>query len=192
LSEQRDTDRRQQAAPSKRASHPPPLDLLPFSVLIVIWLVSVAHYPRLPDLIPLRFMLNGAPLDWSPKGMNFFMLPAVATFAYIALTLICRVSIRRPTLGGRRFKGQAARRVNLMLIRYLFFMKTAVLVFLLNIHFRSIQIAYGTRDILGWDSYLAGGILLGYALAGSLMLYLSARRLMKWQMHHQAGEGAAS
>jgi hypothetical protein len=68
-----------------------------------------------------------------------------------------------------------------MLVRYLFLMKTATLVFLLNILFRSIQIAYGTRELLGWDSYLAGGVLLGYALAGSIVLYLGARRLMKWQ-----------
>ena len=120
--------------------------------------------------------------------MNFFLLPAAATAAYIMLTLLGRVGLRRPTLGGRPFRGRAALRLGSMLVRYLFFMKTAVLVFLLNVQFRSIQIAYGTREMLGWDSYLTGGVLAGYAIAGSFILYFSARRLMRWQEAQQHGE----
>jgi len=105
----------------------------------------------------------------------------MATGAFLLLGIIGRSAIRQPTLGGRAFHGRAALHVGRMISRFLFFMKSALLAFLLNIEFRGIQVAYGARPALGWDSYLVGGILVGYALAGSLILFLGARRWLRWQ-----------
>ena len=173
--------------PPKPAQHPPPLDLLPFALLIIVWLVALAHYSRLPELIPSSFRLNGTPSAWAGKASVTLLLPMVGTLAYLSLNLVGRIALRRPTLGGRPFKGRAARRVGELLVRYLFCMKTCILTFLLNIEFRSIQIAYGVRESLAWDSYLVGALLVFYAVVGSAILYLNARHLMKWQDTVESG-----
>jgi hypothetical protein len=166
-------------------------ELLPLVALATIWAVAVAHYPHLPDELPGRFGLEGLPRQWIPKDWSFFSLPLAATAVYLVFRLIGAAAARRPTLRGRPFHGLAAKQVVRHLRRYLFAVKTALLLFFLNIEFRTVQVAYGQREGLGWDSYLVGGILLGLTLAGSILLYRGARYWQRWQDQRDAAEEAA-
>jgi uncharacterized membrane protein len=155
--------------------------LVPLLLLLTIWAVAFSHYPRLPHILPGYFQLSGEPTRWVPKGINFFALPLLAGAVYFILGVVGRLASRRPSLLGRPLYGEAARNVGIMLRRYIWLMNCAILAFILNIEFRSIQIAYGTRQDLGWDSYLLGGLILGYAFCGSVILFRFARRCLRWQ-----------
>ncbi len=155
--------------------------ILPLALLLMIWVVALSHYPRLPRILPGFFQLGSGPAHYVPKGLNFFALPLLAGAVYFILGVISRLASRRPSLLGRVFYGEAARSVGIMLRRFLWLMNCSILAFLLNIQFRAVQIAYGKRMDLGWDSYLLGGLILGYALAGSIILFRYALRWMRWQ-----------
>ena len=155
--------------------------LLPLALLLTIWAVALSHYPRMPRIVPGYFQLGGDPAVWVPKGMNFFGLPLLAGVVYFAMSALSHLASRNPSLMGQALRGAAATNVAIMLRRFLWFMNCAILVFLLNVQFRSLQIAYGSREDLGWDSYLLGGMVLGYTACGSIVLYRYARRWLRWQ-----------
>jgi len=164
-------------------------ELLPLAVLVLIWALSVAHYPRLPESLPGAFRLGGEPAAWVPKTLGFFTLPALATLAYTVLGLVGRSARRRPRLRGRALEGAAAAAVDRLLTLYLFLAKSALLVFLLNLTFRVIQVSYGRRTTLGWDTYGAAVLLLVYVAWGSVWLYRGASRWLAWQERRQSSSG---
>lgn len=160
------------------------IGLLPLTLLTLIWLVALSHYPRLPDILPSSFRFGGEPGSWSPKSIDFFVLPGTGFFVYLMLSLVNWLSSKRIIVRGRELRGRAAQQVQRAATRFLFLMKSSLLAFLLNVEFRSIQVAYGTRDGLGWDSYIAGALLLLYAAFGSFLLYRISRRWQIWQDAH--------
>ncbi|MCP4550058.1 MAG: DUF1648 domain-containing protein [bacterium] len=154
---------------------------MPASLLAIIWIVAITQYSSLPDALPVSFHFGGTPGDWAPKGWDFFVLPCTGLVVYILLTMVQALSARKVVVGGRVLHGKAAYHVNKAASNFLFLMKSALLAFLLNVEFRTIQIAYGRMDSLGWDSYIVAGLLLIYATLGSVMLYRLSRRWLRWQ-----------
>lgn len=151
--------------------------MLPLFLLVLIWLLALSHYSRLPAELPARFVPWGVPVDWAPKSPALFVLPGTALLIELVLRFVGMIAIARPVVDGRPLEGLAARGVGRLLARYLFLMRTALLAWLLNLEFRIIQIAYGARDSLGWDSYLVAGMVAVYGVAGAWLLLRGARRL---------------
>ena len=167
-------------------------EILPLALLALVWIVALSHYPRLPDILPSAFRFGGLPSEWGPKGRDFFALPVTAGVVYLALTLVRWTAVRRPIVAGRVLRGRAAREMGRALHRFLYLMKGALLAFLLNVEFRTLQVAYGSRDGLGWDSYVAAGLLLLYAALGSVLLARAGRRWLRRQDADAAAEAEAS
>ncbi len=162
---------------------PPPAGFLPLALLVILWLVAISHYPHLPDELPSRFEPWGVPVAWAPKNPAYFVLPATATLIYLTLGLVAFAGANQPIVDGKTLRGDAAKVVGRMIRRYLFFMRTALLAWLLNIEFRLTQIAYGNIESLGWDSYLVAGLLGVYMVVGAVLLLRSSRR---WLARQQA------
>ncbi|MCB1162209.1 MAG: DUF1648 domain-containing protein [Candidatus Krumholzibacteriia bacterium] len=160
---------------------PPSLGVLPFVLLVLLWAVALAQFPRLPDLLPTRFIPWGEPVAWSPKSPAYFVLPATGTLILFTLGLLQRLALRHTVVDGRQLHGRAARAVRHVLRRYLFFVKSALMAWFINLEFRITQLAYGTRESLGWDSYLVAGLLVLYVMAGAWIMLRSARRWLAWQ-----------
>jgi uncharacterized membrane protein len=162
--------------------------ILPLALLVILWLLALSHYPRLPAELPSRFVPWGAPVSWAPKSPAAFVLPATATLIYLVLGMVSFLGAAKPVIDGKELNGLAAYRVGFMIRRYLFFMRTALLAWLLNLQFRITQIAYGHRESLGWDSYLTAGLVVVFGVIGAVLLLRSSRRWLKWQTARMAGE----
>ena len=160
---------------------PPGAGVLPMVLLVMLWAVTIAQYPRLPDSLPTRFAPWGVPVAWAPKSPAYFVLPATGTLVTLVLGMLQRLALMHTIVDGRQLHGRAARQVRHLLRRYLFFVRSAVLAWLINLEFRITQMAYGTRDTLGWDSYLVAGLLAVYVLLGAWLLMRGARRWLAWQ-----------
>ncbi len=162
--------------------------ILPLALLAILWVLALSHYPRLPAELPSRFVPWGAPVSWAPKSPAAFVLPATATLIYLVLGMVSFLGATRPVIDGKELSGLAARRVGLMISRYLFFMRTALLAWLLNLQFRITQIAYGHRESLGWDSYLTAGLVLLFGIIGAWLLLRSSRHWLAWQSARAGGK----
>jgi hypothetical protein len=174
------------------------LGWLPLGLLVVMWVVALSQYTRLPDILPTHYLFGGAPETWGPKGPGFFSLPAVATVIFLALGVIAAVSVKRPIVSGVMLHGLAAKKVGQAMGRFVMLMRGGMLAFLLNMQFRAIQVAYGSRETLGWDSYFVAGLLFVYGLVGAILLYRTGRHWLRWQqeklvayLQEQAGDGGA-
>lgn len=167
---------------------PPPAGFLPLALLVILWLVAINHYPHLPDDLPSRFEPWGVPVDWAPKNPAYFVLPATATLIYLTLGMVAFAGAREPIVDGKALRGKGAQVVGRMIRRYLFFMRTALMAWLLNLQFRLTQVAYGNLESLGWDSYLVAGLMAVYMIAGAVMLLRSSRR---WLAKQEAATGCS-
>ncbi len=162
--------------------------ILPLALLVILWLLALSHYPRLPAELPSRFIPWGAPVGWAPKSPAVFVLPGTATLIYLVLGMVSFLGAARPVIDGKELNGIAAYRVGFMIRRDLFFMRAARLAWMLDLQFRMTQIAYGHRESLGWDSYLTAGLVMVFGIVGAVLLMRSARRWLAWQLGRMAGE----
>lgn len=160
----------------------PPPGLLPLALLAVLWLVTFNHYPHLPADLPSRFVPWGEPVSWAPKSPAYFVLPATGTLIYLVLGMLQLLGARQPIVDGQHLRGPAARAVGRMIRRYLFFMRCALLAWLINLEFRITQLAYGDRSSLGWDSYVVAMLLALYGVLGAWLLLRGSRR---WLAHQE-------
>lgn len=55
--------------------------------LVLTWLLTLWHYPSLPEEIPIHFGLSGQPDRWGDKGMIFF-LPFLGSFLTFIILFI--------------------------------------------------------------------------------------------------------
>ena len=69
------------------------------AALTVWWLVSAVTYARLPALMPMHFALSGV-ADGPLKAPNvaWFLFPAIASIAFIALELVVRTAATNPSV----------------------------------------------------------------------------------------------
>jgi uncharacterized membrane protein len=59
-------------------------------LLAVSWLSSVILYPSLPDILPTHWNFWGEPDSWAPKSIAAWMLPTIATVAWLLFQIIPR------------------------------------------------------------------------------------------------------
>jgi uncharacterized membrane protein len=131
-------------------------ELLGWFALLVIWVLTIVNFNKLPDIIPIHY--NGAgEADGFGGKANFLTLPIIATILFVGLTLLNRVPhiFNYPT---NITKENAIRQYTIAtrLIRYL---KLILVVIIGFIAFRTIQNANGQMDGLGtWFLPLTLGI----------------------------------
>ncbi len=165
---------------------PPGSGLFPFGLLGLLWAMVLGQHRRLPNSIPARFSFRGEPLAWAPKYPAYFTLPVLGTAAFLVLGVLEVLAIRHPVVDGHLLEGRAAEQVRRLMRRYLFFVRSALMAWLIHLEFRLTQLAYGHTDTLGLDSYLTAGLLLVYTAAGAWLLLRMARRWLAWQRAEEA------
>jgi len=121
-----------------------------------------------------------------PKYPAYFTLPIMGSVAFLIIGVFQALALRHPVVDGYLLEGQAAEQVRRLMRRYLFFVRSALMAWLLHLEFRLTQLAYGHTDNLGLDSYLTAGLLLVYTVAGAWLLLRMARRWLAWQRAEEA------
>ncbi len=165
---------------------PPGSGLFPLGLLGLLWTLALAQHKRLPNSLPSRFDWRGEPLAWAPKYPAYFTLPILGSVSFLAIGIFGTLALRHPVVDGCLLEGRAADQVRRLIRRYLFFVRSALMAWLLHLEFRLTQLAYGHTDTLGLDSYLTAGLLLVYTVAGAWLLLRMARRWLAWQRSEEA------
>ncbi len=63
------------------------LETICLTLLLLLWVTTIAFYGKLPDQIPTHFNVAGRPDDFNNK-QHIFVLPIIATVIYIGMTII--------------------------------------------------------------------------------------------------------
>ena len=63
------------------------LEIVIWTFLLIIWLISIISYKTLPDKIPTHFNIDGIADNFGDKS-EIFTLPFIATFLIIGLTIL--------------------------------------------------------------------------------------------------------
>lgn len=63
-------------------------EVLPLTLVLACWVLTVAYWPYLPSLMPTHWGLNGRPDAWMPLPWGGLIGPLVATFGYVLLLLL--------------------------------------------------------------------------------------------------------
>jgi len=165
---------------------PPAGGLFPLGLLGLLWTLALAQFRRLPNALPSHFDIRGEPLAWVPKYPAYFTLPILGSVSFLIIGVFQTLALRHPVVDGCLLEGRAAEQVRRLIRRYLFFVRSALMAWLLHLEFRLTQLAYGHVDSLGLDSYLTAGLLLAYTVAGAWLLLRVARRWLAWQRADEA------
>lgn len=165
---------------------PAGMRVVPYGLLGLLWALAIGQYKRLPKTFPGHFDLRGRPLDWVPKTPALFTLPILATACFIVIGVLEALALRHPVVDGYRLTGRAADQVRRLMRRYVFFVRGALMAWMLHLEFRLTQIAYGHTDRLGVDSYVVAGLLVLYTGVGAGLLLRMARRWLAWQRAEEA------
>jgi uncharacterized membrane protein len=160
--------------------------ILPYGLLGLLWALAISQHRRLPNALPGHFDFSGEPLDWVPKYPAYFTLPILATAIFIVIGVLEALALRHPVVDGHRLEGRAADQVRRLMRRYVFFVRGALMAWMLHLEFRLTQLAYGQTDRLGADSYVVAGLLLAYTVSGAWLLLRMARRWLAWQRAEEA------
>ena len=65
------------------------LEILGWLLLIVLWIIVIAKYSALPEIIPTHYDAAGNTNDTGPKA-TIFLFPAIATVLFISMTLLSK------------------------------------------------------------------------------------------------------
>jgi uncharacterized membrane protein len=160
--------------------------LFPLALLGLLWTLALGQHRRLPNSLPSRFDWRGEPLAWTPKYPAYFTLPILGSVSFLALGVVGVLALRHPVVDGYLLQGRAADQVRRLIRRYLFFVRSALMAWMLHLEFRLTQLAYGHTDRLGWDSYLVAAMLIAYTVVGAWALLRMARRWLAWQRAEEA------
>lgn len=66
------------------------LFLLSSIFVLIMWLLLITMWNKLPETIPSHFSFSGVPDKWSSKS-SLFLLPIITTVLYISLALLCKI-----------------------------------------------------------------------------------------------------
>ena len=65
------------------------LEIIGWSTLLAVWVLTITHYAALPDALPIHDNVAGEPDNFGER-INILALPLIATFLFITLTLLNR------------------------------------------------------------------------------------------------------
>ncbi len=65
------------------------LEILGWSSILTIWVLTITSYPNLPDIIPIHYNGAGQADGFGGKG-NILALPIIATILFVGLTFLNR------------------------------------------------------------------------------------------------------
>ena len=65
------------------------LEVTGWSLVLIVWIVTVMYYAGLPQIIPVHFDAKGQPDGYGEKYM-ILLIPFIATVLCAALTWLCR------------------------------------------------------------------------------------------------------
>lgn len=66
------------------------LILLSTVFIIIIWLLPIAMWSKIPDIVPSHFSFSGIPDKWSSKS-SLLILPVITTIIYIFLIFLRKI-----------------------------------------------------------------------------------------------------
>lgn len=63
------------------------LEILGWTAIIGIWVLTLMHYSKLPDTIPIHYNASGEPDGFGGKG-HILSLPIVSTILFLGITIL--------------------------------------------------------------------------------------------------------
>ncbi|MCW5913204.1 MAG: DUF1648 domain-containing protein [Chitinophagaceae bacterium] len=135
------------------------LEVSGWLLLLFWWVLIIITFNRLPETIPSHFDLSGMPDDYSSKW-TIFLLPALASFIYIGLTILNRFPHKFNYISA--ITTANAKRQYTFATRMIRFLKWGIVLLFGFISYQTVQIALGKETGIG-------GWIVPFLIAGSLI-----------------------
>ncbi|MBW7840657.1 MAG: DUF1648 domain-containing protein [Chitinophagaceae bacterium] len=135
------------------------LEVSGWLLLLFWWVLIIITFNRLPETIPSHFDLSGMPDDYSSKW-TIFLLPTLASFIYIGLTILNRFPHKFNYISA--ITTANAKRQYTFATRMIRFLKWGIVLLFGFISYQTVQIALGKETGIG-------GWIVPFLIAGSLI-----------------------
>jgi len=133
------------------------LEILGWRAIIGVWVLTLMHYSKLPDTIPIHYNASGEPDGFGGKG-HIISLPIVSTILFLGLSLLNKYPhiFNYPT----EITTENALKQYTNATRLLRYLKLIIAIVFGSIVYQTIRTAIGKTDgIAGWFLPLALGLI---------------------------------
>jgi len=133
------------------------LEIIGSTFVLVIWIITLTNYFKLPEIIPIHFNAAGE-ADGFGNKTNIFLFPVIATIIYAGLTIINRYPhlFNFPT----KITEENAMRQYIIATQMVRYLKLMVVVIFGFIVFKTVQNANGQAVGIGsWFLLISLGII---------------------------------
>lgn len=139
--------------------------------IVLLWMLVVVNYSKLPNSIPIHFDISGKPNNFGEKSYVFLM-PLVASVIFFFLTSKERLSRSSSNSESSRQRNASDRSTTSS--RLYIYLKLMLIVFFSFLEIKTFQIATGKAESLGvWFIPLSIGILIAVIAYFKLKTFIS-------------------
>jgi len=120
----------------------------PLLLIVLMLLMGVILYQRVPDLTPTRWNAWGNVTGYGSRNEILFLIPVISIITYVAISIIPRIAVMK---------------MNMMLFsEYLYRIKSAILLFLFGLYLTAVLNSLGYRFNMNYYVVPSAALLLYY------------------------------